>query len=195
MTNSRNQMEMAKTLLTKGYKWIIVICLIYFLWVGIVFSTVFLAGLPYRWAGLSFDEWAYVGLALFSILIALEVILLAYYWYVSQGGTLTRAAVFTPVSEEKVEAGKPEKEVKEKTMVTFTYPKDVEGGVFTSNYIDVSEDTVLKMRQMLVRACMLCGKRLECWPKYKDKVTRAEFLFNVDCIDGLERLSKEKKKK
>jgi hypothetical protein len=147
-----------------------------------VFTTVFVMGFSYNWSFLTFDQWVLIGIVIYSVLIVMEIILILYYIYLKRQKALT-APVFEEVKEE------------EKKTIVYTYPKDVEGGVFTSNYIELGDNLLLKFRTLLVRACMLCGKRIECWPKYKDKVNKEDFLSNIDCIDGLEELSKKKKRR
>jgi len=169
----------------KAKKWtrkILAIAILYLLWMVFVFSTIFILGFSYRWSILAFDDWVTIGIILYVILIIMELIIILYYLYLRREKRL-KAPVFEEVEEE------------EKKTITYTYPRDIEGGVFSSNYIDIDDKTTLKLRTLLVRACMLCGKRIECWPKYKDKVDKEDFLANTDCIDGLERLSKKKAKR
>jgi hypothetical protein len=182
--------EAAKAMLKKWSKWIVVISILYFIWIGFVFVSIFVFGISYNWAILTFDLWVYVGLALFSFFIVVEVVLLVYYWSIVRKKAF-RMPLFKPVKEEI----KTEEVSEGKKIIIYTCPKEVEGGVYSSSYINISNDMTLKLRQMLVRICVLCGKRLECWPKYKDKVTRAEFLLNADCLDGLEHIGKRKAKK
>ncbi|RLF30416.1 MAG: hypothetical protein DRJ99_02580 [Thermoplasmata archaeon] len=170
---------------SKAKKWtriVLTIAILYLVWMIFVFSTIYVLGFSYTWSILTFDTWITIGIILYVILIIMELIIILYYLYLKREKKL-KAPIFEEVEEE------------EKKTITYTYPKDVEGGVFSSNYIDVDENTVLKLRTLLVRACMLCGKRVECWPKYRGKVDKEDFLANIDCIDGLERLSKKKRKK
>ena len=185
-----NGEEAAKAMLKRWSKWIVVISILYFVWIGFVFVSIFVFGISYNWAILTFDLWVYVGLALFSFFIVVEVVLLVYYWSIVRKKAF-RMPLFKPVKEEI----KTEEVSEGKKIIIYTCPKETEGGVYSSSYINISDDMTLKLRQMLVRVCVLCGKRLECWPKYKDKVTRAEFLLNVDCLDGLDRIGKRKAKK
>jgi len=169
----------------KAKKWtriILIIALLYLIWMVIVFSTIFVLGFSYTWSILTFDTWIMIGIVLYSILITMELVIILYYFYLKREKKL-KAPIFEEVEE------------KEKNIITYTYPKDVEGGVFSSSYVDVDENTTLRLRTLLVRACILCGKRIECWSKYKDKVDKEDFLANIDCVEGLEKLSKKKVKK
>ncbi|OYT58357.1 hypothetical protein B6U70_00850 [Euryarchaeota archaeon ex4484_162] len=81
------------------------------------------------------------------------------------------------------------------TWSILTFDTWITIGIILYVILIIMELIIIKLRTLLVRACMLCGKRVECWPKYRGKVDKEDFLANIDCIDGLERLSKKKRKK
>ena len=126
---------------------IFVVGLIVVLWTGIVFSGILFWGYAYAWAGLNLDTWLLVASIIISILIILEIAL--YFRY-------------NDIEREKAEIEKPKPEfIQGKRVHAFTFPKGVEGGVFSKTYVEMDDHNVLRLRALMVHPGELWGSREE----------------------------------
>jgi len=126
---------------------IFVIGMLVVLWTGIVFSGILFGGYAYGWAGLNLDTWLLVASIIISVLIILELAL--YFRY-------------NDIEGKKIEIEKPKPEfMNGKKVHAFTYPKGVEGGVFSKTYVEMDDHNVLRLRALMVHPGELWGSKEE----------------------------------
>ena len=127
------RMKTRYSLLTKI---IFVIGLIVVLWAGIVFSGILFWGYAYDWALINLDTWLLIDSIIISVLIIIE---LALYF---------RYSNFKEKSVE-IEKSKPEF-IDGKRVTVFTYPQDMEGGIFSKTYVQLDDHNILRLRALMV---------------------------------------------
>jgi len=128
-------------------KLFVVIAILFIIWVFVVLLGIYLLGQGYNWALLSLDNWIYVLCALIGFFVLLEIIF--YLHYIS-------------VSKKRLEAEKPELEFTQgKRLYVYTHPKGAEGGVYSKTYIKIDENSVLRLRNLIVPSQELWSKKEE----------------------------------
>ena len=111
------------------------ISLLLVLWFIIDFMGIIAFEFGPNWALLSFEHWLYVGCVIFLFFIVLELIFLLSY-------------------KAKISAqSKPKEEYyRGKKVFTYTYPKGSKGGVYSKTYIDIDDNTILRLRTQMISA-------------------------------------------
>lgn len=123
----------------------LVIAILFILWIVIVVLGIYLLGLGYNWALLTLDNWIYVLCALIGFFVVLEIIFYLQY---------------NVARKKRLEAEKPEPEFcKGKRLYVYTYPKGAEGGIYSKTYIKIDENSVLRLRALMVPPQDLWGKK------------------------------------
>ncbi len=117
-------------------KIIFIIGMIVVLWAGIVFSGILFWGYAYDWALIILDAWLLIDSIIISILIITELALYFRYGNVKDKNV-------------QIEKSKPEF-ISGKKVNIFTYPKGIEGGVFSKTYVELDNHNILRLRALMV---------------------------------------------
>ena len=100
--------------------------------VVVIFLGILVYENAYNWAGLSLEGWILGVCLIVSIFIILELVL--YYHYNS-------------VKNKRIELEKPKPEfIDGRRIFIYTYPKGVQGGIFSKTYIELDGHSVLRLR-------------------------------------------------
>jgi hypothetical protein len=90
----------------------------------------------YNWAGLSLEGWILGVCLIVSIFIILELVL--YYHYNS-------------VKHKRIGLEKPKPEfIDGRRIFVYTFPKGVEGGIFSKTYIEIDNNNVIRLRVLMI---------------------------------------------
>ncbi len=139
--------EQRKQRLLKATKFFFLITILYSLWIAIVIMGVYYLELGNRWALLSMEQWILTAIALISIAIGLELVLLLQY-------ILSKRRTHEPVEPKK------QKEyIQGKQVHSFTIPFDAKGGIFSKTYILIDEERVLNIRYQMIPPNDLWGQQ------------------------------------
>ena len=112
------------------------ISLIFILWVVIAFLGATIWDYGYNWALIPVDIWMYV-LSTFLVF----VILLNLFLY----------SRFLKTVKKRVEGEKPKPEyINGKRVNVFTHPQGKEGGIFSKTYIELDNNSVLRLRSCII---------------------------------------------
>jgi hypothetical protein len=131
----RGEEEILSTRYSKLSKLFIFLSLFLLIWIIILFiGIVFEYG--HTWAALSFNGWILFVSILFVIFIILELV---FYFH------------FSSVFEKRIKLEKPKPEfINGKKVYIFTYPEGMDGGIFSKTYIQIDENTVLRLRNLMI---------------------------------------------
>jgi len=144
LSKVENKLKAKYSTLSKVF---LVIAVLFILWIVIVVLGIHLLGLGYNWALLTLDNWIYVLCALIGFFVVLEIIFYLHY---------------KAVSKKRLEAEKPELEFyKGKRLHVYTHPKGAEGGIYSKTYIKIDENSVLRLRALMVPPQDLWSKKEE----------------------------------
>jgi membrane protein YdbS with pleckstrin-like domain len=117
-------------------KLILLIAILLIICVVIVFIGITSLGYGHDWALLNLESWIIALGVLFVIFIILELI---FYSHLSS------------VKNKRIESKKPKIEfINGKRVIVFTYPKGKEGGIFSKTYIDIDENSVLRLKSLMI---------------------------------------------
>jgi len=117
-------------------KIIFLIGMIVVLWAAIVFIGILFWGYAYDWALVNLDAWLLIDSIIIAILIITELAL--YFRY-------------SNYKEKAVEIEKPKPEfIGGKKVTVFTYPKGMDGGVFSKTYVELDDHNILRLRALMV---------------------------------------------
>ena len=124
--------------------------IILFLLVVMVYSGILFLGYDHNWAVLNLEEWVTVASIMIAIFIIIQLIL---YKRFSVAQYKTKAA------------DKPDRDfIDDKRVINYTYPKGMEGGIFSKTYVNIDEKTILRLRTLMIPPEDLWGGK-----KNKDK--------------------------
>ena len=102
----------------------------------IVFLGILIFENGYNWALVSLESWILAVCIMLIIFIILEFIL---YFH------------FTSVRNKRIELEKPKPEfINGKMVYIYTFPKGVEGGIFSKTYIEIDTHSVLRLRILMI---------------------------------------------
>ena len=156
MSEVQNNFEMRRfeSKLQKRYTILSILFLllgiILFLWVVIVYSGILFLDYDQNWAVLNLEEWVIVASIIIAIFIIIQLIL---YKLFSVAKYKTKAA------------DKPDNDIiDDKRVINYTYPKGMEGGIFSKTYLNIDEKTILRLRTLMIPPEDLWGEK-----KNKDK--------------------------
>jgi hypothetical protein len=114
----------------------LVLSIIFIILIGIIFTGVFILNSGHDWALLSLNNWIMVISALFALFIILNLI---FYFH------------FTSVKNKRIELEKPKPEfIDGKKVHVYTYPKGIEGGIFSKTYIEIDGHNLLRLRTLMI---------------------------------------------
>ena len=124
--------------------------IILFSWVVMVYSGILFLDYGQNWAVLTLEEWVIVASIMIAIFIIIQLIL---YKRFSVAKYKTKAA------------DKPDHDfIDDKRVINYTYPKGMEGGIFSKTYLNIDEKTILRLRTLMIPPEDLWGEK-----KNKDK--------------------------
>ena len=117
-------------------KLLLIIAIVLVAWIAVVGLGSILYKFGYNWAGLSLDNWMIVACSLIGIFILLNFLM--YLHYKSQ-------------QRIRIEKERPKPEyINGKRIHTFTYPKGIDGGIFSKTHIVIDEHTILRLRTLMI---------------------------------------------
>ncbi len=132
------------TTLTKIF---LIVSILFILWIVFVALGAFVLELGSNWAVLNLENWILSWCFLVGIFIILDV---AFYLH------------YTFVIGKRSEFGGPEpKFMHGKRLYIYTSPADSEGGIFSKTYIQIDENSVLRLRDLMVSPGELWNKKEE----------------------------------
>ena len=115
---------------SKISKLFIYITILLIVLVLVVFLGILVYENPYNWAGLSLESWILGVCIIVTIFIILELVL--YYHY-------------NTVKNKRIELETPKPEfIDGRRIFIYTYPKGVEGGIFSKTYIELDNQSILR---------------------------------------------------
>jgi len=123
----------------------LIITVLFIIWVVIIALRIYLFGLDYNWALLSLNNWIYVCCFLIGFFIILDV--LFYYHY-------------NIAKDKRLIQEKPKPRLyRSKRLYHYTQPEGAEGGIYSKTYIKIDENSVLRLRTLMVPPGALWGKK------------------------------------
>jgi len=139
--------ESQKQRLLKVTKFFFLITVLYTLWIAVIIMGVYFLDLGNKWAILTMEQWILSAIALISIAIGLEVVLLIQY-------TLSSKKQLQPLEPKK------QKEfIQGKHVHRYTIPYDAKGGIFSKTFILIDEKRVLNIRYQMIPPNDLWGQQ------------------------------------
>lgn len=119
--------------------------IILFLWVVMVYSGILFLDYDHNWAVLNLEEWVIAASIMIAIFIIIQLIL---YKRFSVAQYKTKAA------------DKPDHDfIDDKRVINYTYPKGMEGGIFSKTYLNIDEKTILRLRTLMIPPEDLWGEK------------------------------------
>jgi hypothetical protein len=115
---------------------LIMIAILVTLWISLVIIGVYSLGLNNNWAGLTIDQWLYVGIGLISLFIIITIIL-----------------NFLPIITMKLKAPKEKRKptfYHGKRVHEFTFPIESKGGVYSRTYINIDDKNLVNFRYQMI---------------------------------------------
>jgi len=126
-------------------KLFLIISILLIIWILFVGMGAFILEMEPNWALLNLENWITVWSVLTVIFILLEVVF--YFQYTSK-------------VDKKLELDKTEQEVLHgKRVYVYTYPTGAEGGIFSKTYVSIDENSVLRLRGLMIPQQKLWGKK------------------------------------
>ena len=99
------------------------------------------------WALLTLDNWIYAWCVLIGFFVILDIIF--YLHYMS-------------LRNKRIKKEKPEPEYYSgKRLYVYTYPKGAEGGIYSKTYIKIGENSILRLRTLMIPPGELWSKKEE----------------------------------
>ena len=126
-------------------KLFLIISILFIIWILFVAMGAFILEMPPNWAFLNLENWITAWCVLTVIFILLEIVF--YFRYTSK-------------IYKKLELDKPEPEsLHGKRVYVYTYPSGAEGGIFSKTYISIDENSVLRLRGLMIPQQKLWDKK------------------------------------
>jgi len=117
-------------------KLLVLISIVLIIWVLVVIIGTIVLGYGYNWAGFTLDNWMIFVSTLLFVFIILDVV---FYYH------------FSSVRDQRIEIEKPKPEfINGKHVHVFTFPKGMEGGIFSKTYIKIDEHDILRLRTLII---------------------------------------------
>ncbi len=129
--------ERHKQRLLRATKFFFIFTVLYTVWIIIVIMGIYFLELGSKWAIFTMEQWILSAIALISIAIGLEIVLLVHY-------TLARKKYLAPKKQKQKEY------VQGKQVHSYTLPFDAKGGIFSKTYILIDEERVLNIRYQMI---------------------------------------------
>jgi len=136
-----------KTRYSKLLKLFIVLAVLFVIWVAVVALGIVFLELGPAWALVTLDTWVSILIVLFVVFIILEVIFYIHYCM---------------VRNKRIQAERPKLEfIDGKQVHEYTYPKGVEGGIFSKTYVSIDGRSMLRLRTIMIPPGELWVKKEE----------------------------------
>lgn len=133
LRNVENRVKDRYRLLTKFFLFlsmILIICVI------VVFVGITSFGYGHNWAGVGLEGWLIAACVMFGLFIIFELFFYSHY-----------SSVKDKIKE--LETPKPEF-VNGKRVYVYTDPKEKEGGIFSKTFVEIDENTLLRLRTLMI---------------------------------------------
>jgi hypothetical protein len=142
-----NLENILKTRYSKLLKLFLVLAILLIVWVAVVALGIVFLELGPAWALVTLDVWVSVLIVLFVVFIVLDVMFYIHYCV---------------VRNKRVEAERPKPEfIDGKRVHEYTYPKGVEGGIFSKTYVSIDGHSMLRLRTIMIPPGELWVKKEE----------------------------------
>ena len=126
-------------------KLFLITSILFIIWILFVAMGAFILEMGPNWALLNLENWITTWCVLTVIFIILEVVF--YFQYTSK-------------VDKKLELDKHEPELlHDKRVYAYTYPTGAEGGIFSKTYISIDENSVLRLRGLMIPQQKLWDKK------------------------------------
>ena len=90
----------------------------------------------YNWAGFSLEGWTITVSVLFFLFIIFELV---FYYH------------FSAYKNKRIDLEKPQPEfIDGKIVHVYTFPKGIEGGIFSKTYIEIDKHNILRLRTLMI---------------------------------------------
>jgi len=125
----------------------LLLSILFIVWILVVYLGAFIFEMEATWAGLSLEYWIYVGIVLIVFFMIMELV---FYFHFR----LNTSAVLVEF--------KPKPEFYQgKRLYVFTHPTESEGGFYSKTYIQIDENSVLRLRTLIASPENLLAKKEE----------------------------------
>ena len=130
----------------------LIITVLFIIWVVIIALRIYLFELSYNWALLSLNNWVYVCCFLIGFFIILDVLFYFHYNVARNKGLIQE-------KDKRLIQEKPKLQFyRGKRLYLYTHPKGAEGGIYSKTYIKIDENSVLRLRTLIVPPEALWGE-------------------------------------
>ena len=102
----------------------------------VIFSGVFFLNYNYNWAVVSFENWVLIISSILVVFLLFEI--LVYFRFSSLEKQIYKRSQVKP---EFIDG---------KLIYVFTYPKGIEGGIFSKTYIEIDSEKILRLRTLII---------------------------------------------
>ena len=126
-------------------KLFLIISILFLIWILFVAIGAFILKMSPNWALLNLENWIIIWSVLTVIFIILEVVF--YFKYTTKFDEILE---FDELETEFLHG---------KRVYVYTYPKGVEGGIFSKTYISIDENSVLRLRGLMIPQHKLWDKK------------------------------------
>ena len=125
-----------KTRYSTLLKLFIVLAVLFVIWVAVVALGIVFLELGPAWALVTLDAWVSVLIVLFVVFIVLDVMFYIHYFV---------------VRNKRIQAERPKPEfIDGRRVHEYTYPKGVEGGIFSKTYVSIDGRSMLRLRTIMI---------------------------------------------
>ena len=121
---------------SKLFMFFLIITIIIIILIAIVAIGIIFLGLGNKWILMSFEGWMVTLSSLIVIFIFFELIFYLHYHIIRR-------------DIRKLEKPQPEF-IDGKKVLAYTFPKGVEGGVYSKTYIEIDHQSVLRLRNLMI---------------------------------------------
>jgi len=133
LRNAEDKLRRRYSLLSKLF---LLIAILFIIFVVFVFTGITSFEYGHDWALFNLEAWVIALSALLGVFIVLE---LFFYFH------------FSSVRNKRIELEKPKPEfINGKRVYVYTFPKGEDGGIFTKTYIEFDENSVLRLRSLMI---------------------------------------------
>jgi hypothetical protein len=137
-------------------KLFLIISVILLMWMVILLSGVSILEFDPDWAGLSLSVWLIVISVLFGAFILIDMVM-----YV-------KPSVFAKGDiQEFIDTGSADDYLDGKKVYEYTFPSGKKGGIFSKTYVQIDENTLIRIRNQMIPAELL-------WPDESDENKKEE---------------------
>lgn len=120
---------------SKITKLILLIGTIFIVWFIVVILGIFFLDYDFNWAVISFENWITIISIILVIFLLIEIL-----FYFRFSNLEKRIKIKSLTKSEFIDG---------KHVHIFTYPKGIEGGIFSKTYIEIDSENVLRLRILI----------------------------------------------